>query len=121
MTAGTSPPPGTPRLPNCVWTPSDTTGLTCTPSVDTTSGGTETLYQHHATVTGFDPTDVHSYPAIHRDTRSHCTVEVGVADDTLLTVAVDATVCSSAPGPGRTVLGDERLHRRLEVVGAVDA
>lgn len=31
---------------------------------------------------------MHSYPAIHRGT---CTVEVGVAEDTLLTITVDAT------------------------------
>ena len=84
--------PGTTTLPWCVWVPADTTGLTYQASVDTSSGGLESLYQHRTTVTGFDPADVHSYPAIHRDARGgHCTVQVGVANDTLLSVTIDAT------------------------------
>ena len=57
-----------------------------------TSGGVEAPYQHRATMTGFEPTDVPSYPAIHRDAGDgHCIVQVGVANDTLLAVTVDAT------------------------------
>lgn len=84
--------PGVPKPPGCAWTPSDTTGLTYQASVDTSSGGMEVLYQHRAAIAGFEPTAVHSYPAIHRDTRDgHCTVQAGVAGDTLLTVTIDAT------------------------------
>ncbi|WP_329056252.1 DUF3558 domain-containing protein [Amycolatopsis sp. NBC_01488] len=84
--------PATTKLPWCVWVPADTTGLTYQASVDTSSGGLESLYEHRTTVGGFDPADVHSYPAIHRDARGgHCTVQVGVADDTLLSVTIDAT------------------------------
>lgn len=84
--------PGTVTLPSCTWTPSDTRGLTYQASVDLTSGGIEALYQRRATVPGFDPTDVHSYPGAHLDTRTgHCSVYVGVANDTVLTVTIDAT------------------------------
>jgi len=84
--------PGVPKPPGCAWTPSDTAKLAYQASVDTTSGGIEALYQHRATIPGFAPTEVHSYPAIHRDTTDgHCTVQVGVANDTLLAVTVDAT------------------------------
>ncbi|WP_284740409.1 DUF3558 domain-containing protein [Amycolatopsis sp. RTGN1] len=84
--------PGVPKPPGCTWTPSDTRKLTYHASVDTSSGGIEALYQHRAGITGFEPTDVHSYPAIHHDAGDgHCTVQAGVANDTLLTVTVDAT------------------------------
>ena len=84
--------PGTVEAGSCRWTPSDTTGLTYQASVDTTGGGLEPLYQHRATITGFDPTTVHSYPGIHRDTHDgHCTTQIAVANDTLLTFTVDAT------------------------------
>ncbi|MEV5721853.1 DUF3558 family protein [Amycolatopsis mediterranei] len=84
--------PGTVQAGGCRWTPGDTRGLTYQASVDVTSGGIESLYQHQATITGFEPTYVHSYPGIHRDTRDgHCTSQIGVANDTLVTVTVDAT------------------------------
>ena len=84
--------PGTVQASSCRWTPSDTRGLTYQASVDTTSGGIEPLYQHRTTINGFEPTTVHSYPGIHRGTRDgHCTTQIGVANDTLLTVTVDAT------------------------------
>ncbi|SFW86177.1 DUF3558 domain-containing protein [Amycolatopsis australiensis] len=84
--------PGTVQHAACVWQPGDTTGLTYEASVDTTGGGLESLYRHRATVNGFDPATVHSYPAIHRDSHAgRCTVQVGVANDTLLTVVVEAT------------------------------
>ncbi|MEU0528929.1 DUF3558 domain-containing protein [Amycolatopsis tolypomycina] len=84
--------PGVVHPPACVWTPSDTQALTYQAAVHVTSGGLENLYQHRATIAGFDPTDVHSYPGIHRDTGTgRCTVDVGVANDTILAVTVDAT------------------------------
>jgi hypothetical protein len=84
--------PGVVSLPACTWTPSHTRSLTYLASVDLTSGGLEALYRRRSTLPGFGPTDVHSYPGAHIDTRSgHCTVDVGVADDTLLAVTVDAT------------------------------
>ncbi|WP_037713728.1 MULTISPECIES: DUF3558 domain-containing protein [Actinomycetes] len=76
----------------CTWIPHDTKALTYTASVDTASGGLEALYRHRAAIPGFAPTFVHSYPGIHRDNRDgQCTVETGVADDTLLNVTVTAT------------------------------
>ena len=84
--------PGTVKQAACVWTPGDTTRLTYQASVDTSGGGLESLYQHRAAVAGFEPTTVHRFPGIHRDTRDgRCTTQVGVANDTLLTVTVDAT------------------------------
>ncbi|WP_037366344.1 DUF3558 family protein [Amycolatopsis orientalis] len=76
----------------CTWIPHDTKALAYTASVDTTSGGLEARYRRRASIPGFAPVFVHSYPGIHRDTRDgQCTVETGVADDTLLTVTVTAT------------------------------
>lgn len=76
----------------CTWIPHDTNALTYVASVDTASGGLEALYRRRATVPGFAPVFVHSYPGIHRDDRDgQCTVETGVADDTLLNVTVAAT------------------------------
>ncbi|WP_162834118.1 DUF3558 family protein [Amycolatopsis circi] len=76
----------------CTWIPHDTKALTYIASVDTTSGGLEALYHHRAAVPGFAPVFVHSYPGVHRDDHDgHCTVETGVAEDTLLNVTVTAT------------------------------
>lgn len=76
----------------CTWIPSDTKALTYVASVDTASGGLEARYRSRAAVSGFAPVFVHSYPGIHRDDRDgQCTVETGVAEDTLLTVTVTAT------------------------------
>ncbi|MGW4527527.1 DUF3558 family protein [Amycolatopsis sp. NPDC004378] len=84
--------PGTVQAGACRWIPGDTRSLTYRAAVDTTSGGIEALYQHRAAITGFEPTTVHSYPGIHRDTGTgHCTTQIGVANDTLLAVTVDAT------------------------------
>lgn len=84
--------PGTVQAGACRWTPGDTRGLSYQAAADTTSGGLEARYQHRAGIAGFEPTTVHSYPGIHRDTRvGHCTTEIGVANDTLLVVTVDAT------------------------------
>jgi hypothetical protein len=64
---------------------------------------------------------VHSYPALHRGTsEGHCTVQVGVADDTLLTVTVDATdpalsahaaPCAEADNFAGTIIGYQG-HRK---------
>lgn len=76
----------------CTWIPHDTKALTYVASVDTTSGGIEALYHRRAAVANFAPVFVHSYPGVHRDDHDgHCTVETGVADDTLLNVTVTAT------------------------------
>jgi hypothetical protein len=84
--------PGVVNPPVCTWTPSDTAALHYQASVDTTSGGLEELYRRRASVPGFDPTTVHSYPGVHRDVATgRCTVDVGVANDTLLAVTVIAT------------------------------
>ncbi len=106
---------GVVRASACVWTPSDTPSLTYQASVDLTSGGLESLYQHRTTIVGFEPAEVHSYPGIHRDTSTgRCTVDVGVAGDTILAVTVDATdpqlsahsdPCAEADRFAGTVLG----------------
>lgn len=76
----------------CTWIPRDTKALSYVASVDTTSGGLEALYHRRAAVPGFAPVSVHHYPGIHRDNGDgHCTVETGVANDTLLSVTVTAT------------------------------
>lgn len=76
----------------CTWTPSDTTSLTYRAAADLTSGGLEALYRRRSSIAEFEPTVVHSYPAVHLDTTSRrCTVDVAVADDTLLTITVDIT------------------------------
>ncbi|MET8848594.1 DUF3558 domain-containing protein [Amycolatopsis sp. NPDC004625] len=84
--------PGTGQAGACRWTPGDARGLSYQATVDTTSGGVEALYQHRASIAGFEPTTVHSYPGIHRGASiGHCTTMIGVADNTLLAVTVDAT------------------------------
>ncbi|MET8847948.1 DUF3558 domain-containing protein [Amycolatopsis sp. NPDC004625] len=82
---------GTPEPPGCRWTPADTAKLTYRAAVDLTTGGLEARYRQRPTIPGFTPAQVHSYPAILRDLDvGRCTVETGVANDTLLVVTVDA-------------------------------
>ena len=81
----------------CVWTSSDTTPLAYRASVDTTSGGIETVYRHRATIPAFEPIAIHSYPAVHTAMSDRaCTIKAGVANDTLLTITVQVTGRTSA-------------------------
>ncbi len=83
--------PGAASGSGCTWTSS--VGA-YTASVDLRSGGIEALYHRRHTMPVFAPATVLEYPAVHTaDTAaapSHgrCTVDVGVADDTLLVVGV---------------------------------
>jgi hypothetical protein len=87
--------------PTCTWTPNDTRSLSYWASVDVSSGGLETLYQRRSTIPAFEPTDVHSYPAVHTDhdgtPPGQCTVNVGVAGDTLLIVTMKVADAKAAP------------------------
>ena len=87
--------------PTCTWTPNDTRSLSYWASVDVSSGGLETLYQRRSTIPAFEPTDVHSYPAVHTDhdgtPPGQCTVNVGVAGDTLLIVTMKVSDAKVAP------------------------
>jgi hypothetical protein len=96
--------------PTCTWTPNDTTSVSYRASVDVSSGGLEALYQRCSTIPAFEPTDVHSYPAVHTDhdgtPAGQCTVNVGVADDTLHPgCASDAAKGSTDPARGEFVRG----------------
>jgi hypothetical protein len=84
--------PGTASGATCSW-PAATSGLpSYTAAVDRRSGGLEGLYHKRNTMPVFQPATVSEYPAVHTATtpaalhEGHCTVEVGVADDTLLVV-----------------------------------
>lgn len=73
----------------CSWTPSDTTALTYRASID--AGGLESVYDRKSRFPVFEPTAVHSYPAVHLEhVPGHCRVVVGVTDSTILDVVIDA-------------------------------
>jgi len=101
--AGTAAPHGTGT--ECRWTPSDTTALAYHAMVEAGAGGLAAVYGRRATYPAFEPTSVHSYPAVHTDIGTgRCTVTVGVADDTVLTATVDVT------DPKLTAYGDPCLE-----------
>lgn len=80
-----------PDGPMCSWMPSDTSGLTYYASIDTTGGGLEGVYARRTQFSAFEPTVVHSYPAVHvEDGVGHCRIEVGVAAGVVLDVVIDA-------------------------------
>jgi hypothetical protein len=80
--------------PACAWTPTSAALPGYRAGVDQHSGGLEGLYRHRAALPVFRPTMVSGFPAV--DTaagadaqgRGQCTVEVGVAGDTLLIVGI---------------------------------
>jgi hypothetical protein len=88
--------PSTPghTTPSCGWIPTTTALPSYQAGVDTTSGGLAALYHHRTQIPVFQPTSVSEYPAIHTAasttalTHGQCTVDVGVANDTLLIVRV---------------------------------
>jgi hypothetical protein len=88
--------PSTPghTVAGCGWTPT-TPGLPgYQAGVDITSGGIATLYNQRSRLAVFQPTSVSEYPAVHTAANptalmhGQCTVDVGVANDTLLVVRV---------------------------------
>lgn len=96
---GTVAPDGNGR--ECRWTPADTTALTYRASVRVGADGLEDVYRRRTTFPAFEPTSVHSYPAVHTDIGTgRCTVMVGVAGDTVLTARVEVT------DPKLTAYGD---------------
>lgn len=80
--------------PACTWTARTTALPNYQAGVDLHSGGLEALYHRRAAIPVFQPTAVSEYPAVNtaasRDAVRHgqCTVQVGVANDTLLVVSV---------------------------------
>lgn len=78
------------KTTECRWTPSDTAVVTFHASVEVGAGGLEAVYGRRATLPAFEPTSVHSYPAVHTDIGAgHCAVRIGVAPETVLTAAID--------------------------------
>lgn len=81
-------------VPACAWSPAGSAGPSYQADVDLHSGGLEALYRRRATFPVFAPTKVSEYPAVHTapDTAAQkhgrCTVQVKVAEGTLLTVTV---------------------------------
>lgn len=78
----------------CSWTPADAALPSYTAGVDLRSGGLEALYHRRSAIPVFQPATVSEYPAVHTAAsaaalrQGRCTVEVGVANDTLLIVGV---------------------------------
>lgn len=95
--------PGTPTSiaggPACSWTPTPARLPSFRAGVDTHSGGLTALYRERNSLPVFRPATISEYPAVHTAAtadalrRGRCTVEVGVAGDTLL--IVDVTVADS--------------------------
>jgi hypothetical protein len=91
--------------PACAWTPT----LAGLPSydggVDTHSGGLEALYHKRGKMAVFQTTTVSEYPGVHTAvsadalTHGRCTVEVGVANDTLLIVSATVPVADTLDYP----------------------
>jgi uncharacterized protein DUF3558 len=70
----------------CAWTPTTARLPSYSASVDMTSGGLAGLYAERSGMRVFRPIQVGEYPAVNTGSQlaGHCTVEVGVADDTLI-------------------------------------
>ncbi|GDY33792.1 DUF3558 domain-containing protein [Gandjariella thermophila] len=83
-------PAGTPSGRDCNWPAASTDRPSFTAHADTTSGGLDPLRRHPPPF--FEPTTIGGYPAAHTDTdhggpqHGHCTVNVGVADSSLVVV-----------------------------------
>lgn len=104
-------PPGTlvsaAEGPACSWTPTVAAMPSYEGGVDMRSGGLAGLYGRRKSMAVFQPTSVSEYPAVQTATtaaalkRGQCTVDVAVANDTLLDVSVDVptgdTLDYSAP------------------------
>lgn len=87
-------------VPACAWSPASAGLAAYQAGVDMRSGGIEALYHRRSAMPVFQPATVSEYPAVHTAVtatalrQGRCTVDVGVADDTLL--VVDVTVPSQA-------------------------
>jgi hypothetical protein len=83
-------PPGAPSGEDCAWPAASPSRPSFTAHVDTASGGLDTLQRHPPAF--FEPTTIGGYPSAHADRdrdapqHGHCTVNVGVAKDSLLVV-----------------------------------
>ena len=76
-------------VPGCAWTPQAADLPSYQAGVDLHSGGLAALYRRRASMPIFQPTSVSEYPAVHTAIgRGRCTVQVGVANDTLVIVNV---------------------------------
>ena len=72
----------------CAWTPTTALLPGYSASVDLNSGGLAGLYRKRSGMAVFQPTRVGEYPGVNTGSQvaGHCTVEVGVANDTLVVV-----------------------------------
>ncbi|TCO54884.1 DUF3558 domain-containing protein [Actinocrispum wychmicini] len=88
---------GTAAGSTCTWQGAKPRYPTYTATVDTTSGGLETLYRNRSTLKFFEPTEIGGFPAVHTDPQAaaadhgRCTLTMGVADDSVITVVSTAT------------------------------
>lgn len=73
----------------CDWTPTTALLPSYSASVDMTSGGLDALYAKRSHLAVFQPVQVGEYPAVNTGSQvpGHCTVEIGVANDTLIIVS----------------------------------
>lgn len=106
----------------CAWTPAGAASPSYTAGVDMHSGGLEALYHKRSTMSVFQPTTVSEYPAVHTAAspaalgQGKCTVDVGVASDTLLIVSVTvpaqsldyATPCDDADAFAADVIANSQ-------------
>lgn len=78
--------PGRMTGSGCAWTPTTPMLPGYSASVDLTSGGLAALYGKRSHLAVFQPVKVGQYPAVNTGSQvaGHCTVEVGVANDTLI-------------------------------------
>lgn len=87
-------PPGSATGGGCAWTPGDTARPAYWAGVAIGDGGIAGRYRHRSAIPVFGPTTISGYPAIHTaataaDQRhGRCTVQIGVANDTLVNVSV---------------------------------
>jgi hypothetical protein len=89
--------PGVPSGNTCKWVGNKFQYPTYTVIVDMTSGGLEALYKRRAQLRYFEPTTITGFPAVFTDTdrpvanQGRCTLTVGVADDSVITVTSTLT------------------------------
>lgn len=86
---------GTANGSTCTWQGAKPQYPTYTATVDTTSGGLETVYRKRSQVKFFDPTEIGGFPSVHLDDQGNadhgrCTLTMGVADDSVITVVSTA-------------------------------
>lgn len=117
-TTGTGPLTSASGTPICTWQPSQGSEPAYAAAVDLHSGGLTALYRRRASLARFVPFTVSGYPGA--DTAvgaGHCTVQIAVADGTLLDAAVtvrDAEAadygdpCSDAQSFAAAIIGNSQ-------------